>query len=150
MLFRRAASRPSLSDVGTEAILPAASPEERLKGCRVLVAEDDFFLADDMAMALRDLGAEVIGPVGSFRDGLMSVVTASSIDVALLDVNLRGDMVWPLAEILLDRGVDVILATGYDRSSLPPRFLSLPRFEKPFDAGRLARALPELRRGGRA
>lgn len=147
--LRGAASSPSLPDVNHEAIMPAAAREERLNGCRVLVAEDDFFLADDMATALRDLGAEVIGPVGSFRDGLMSMVTAPFIDVAVLDVNLRGDMVWPLAEILLDRGTDIVLATGYDRSGLPPRFLRLPRVEKPFDADRFARDLPHLRRRAR-
>jgi DNA-binding NarL/FixJ family response regulator len=122
---------------------------QHLKGCRILVVEDDFFLADDLASALEDHGAEVIGPASTYQDGLLMMVAGGRIDVALLDINLRGEMAYPLADILLDRGVDVMLATGYDRSALPERFYPVVRIEKPFDAAVLARALPKLMRRGR-
>jgi hypothetical protein len=59
-------------------------------------------------------------------------------------------MAYPLADILLDRGVDVVLATGYDQSALPERFSHIVRVEKPFDVAMLAQALPELMRNSRS
>ncbi|TCH98126.1 response regulator [Roseococcus sp. SYP-B2431] len=117
-----------------------------LDGCRILVVEDDFFLADDLTSALEGLGAEVIGPAATFQEGLLMLVAGGRIDVALLDINLRGEMVYPLADILLDRGTEIVLATGYDGSMLPERFSRVVRVEKPFDAAGLARELPALMR----
>ncbi|WP_424813175.1 response regulator [Roseococcus sp. YIM B11640] len=130
-------------------LAPKLKRPRRLEGCRVLVVEDDFFQADDLSCALRDYGAEVVGPAATYEDGLLMLVAGGRIDVALLDINLGGEMAYPLADILLDSGVDVVLATGYDLSAVPGRFLNLARVEKPFDAGTLALNLPELIRYGR-
>jgi len=129
--------------------IPVSQRMQRLSGCRVLVVEDDFFLADDLTAALRNLGAAVIGPASSFQDGLLLMIAGGRIDVALLDINLRGEMAYPLADILLDRGVEVVLATGYDRSAVPERFAGVRRVEKPFDATAVARDLSGMMRPSR-
>jgi CheY-like chemotaxis protein len=128
---------------------PNCQRTTHLDGCRILVVEDDFFLADDLSATLRSFGAEVIGPAATYHDGLLMLVAGGRIDVALLDINLRGEMAYPLADILLDQGVAVVLATGYDQSALPERFSHVVHVEKPFDVAMLARALPELMRRSR-
>ena len=63
------------------------------------------------------------------------------LDGAVLDVNLGGETVWPVAGALAARGVPVVLATGYDEGTIPPDHAHLPRCEKPVDAHAVPRAL---------
>ena len=113
-----------------------------LTGRRVLVVEDEYFLADDMAQALQKLGAEVVGPVET-RDKALALLSsdAGRIDAAVLDINLRGQTAFPVAEALIERGVPVVFATGYDQSSVPSAYKDVPRWEKPFDPHQLAKVL---------
>lgn len=115
---------------------PNARP---LRGSRILVAEDEFFIADEIARALAAAGAEVMGPVPDVGRGL--VEAAGRPDAALLDVNLQGMMVWPLLDALLTRGVPVLLATGYDSGVIPAAYAGVPRYEKPVAPEDLVRAL---------
>lgn len=118
--------------------------EQCLRGCRVLVAEDEYLLADDLSHALAQAGAEVLGPVPSVEEATAFVARDERIDAAVLDVNLRGDMVFPVADALAARGIPFAFATGYDRWALPDRFAAVPRVEKPFTGYRVAATLAPL------
>ncbi|PVE20390.1 hypothetical protein DC522_32625 [Microvirga sp. KLBC 81] len=121
-----------------------APPRGALAQRRVLVAEDEYFIARDIARALRALGAEVVGPVAS-RDEVQAILaTGERLDAAILDINLNGEMVFPVMEALAARGIPVVFATGYDESAVPDRYQAIPRWQKPFDPQALVQALPDL------
>ena len=104
---------------------------------RILVVEDEYMLAQDFARELEDVGAEVLGPVPSVADALaLLVAEAVPPDAAILDVSLGGEMVFPVAEALRERGVPFMFVTGYDPWSLPQPYADVPCCEKPFDVGR--------------
>jgi CheY-like chemotaxis protein len=124
---------------------PSSGP---LSGRRVLVIEDEYFLADDIAHALRELGANVIGPVGELEDAANLVDGDVAIDAAIVDVNLRSDMVYPVVRTLRARKVPLLFTTGYDRKSIEPEFQDVPLWEKPLDLPAMARDLAGLIRGG--
>ena len=119
-------------------------PEQNLQGCRILIVEDEYLLADDLSHALESAGAKVLGPLGSVEDATAFIAGEPSIDAAVLDVNLRGDMVFPVADALRARGVPFAFATGYDQWALPQRFADAPRVEKPFKADKVAALLGPL------
>ncbi len=111
-----------------------------LKGKRVLVVEDDYFVAKSLADDLRDAGAEVIGPVATVAEAL-ELIGAEELDAVVLDVNLRGVMAYPVADRLLARGLPFVLATGYSSSTLPSRYVGAPHCDKPVEVSGLAAAL---------
>ena len=112
-----------------------------LSKCRERVGEEEFYLADDMALALRKLGAEVVGPVPSVPDALKLLAQTDTLDGAIIDVNLRGEKAYPVADALRERGVPFVLATGYEQWALPEAYKEVPRCDKPVDLRHLARAL---------
>jgi CheY-like chemotaxis protein len=120
---------------------------EGLSGCRILVVEDEYFLADDMFRVLSASGAEIIGPIGEANEALAALDSQDPIDCAILDVNLRGEMVYPVASALRSRNIPFVFATGYDQAAIPTEFHDVPRWEKPFDPDSLVGALPSLVRG---
>jgi CheY-like chemotaxis protein len=124
----------------------SAHPQPSLSGRRVLVVEDEFFLADDLVQAITQLGAEVLGPVPTRDEALDLLATAGPIDLAVLDINLEDEAVYPVADLLVARGVPFLFATGYSRALVPTQYQHVPRWEKPFDAQTLAQALPRLMR----
>lgn len=104
-----------------------------LKDLRILVAEDEGIVALEIEASLQGFGCEVVGPVGKLEQALKAIQT-QSVDGAVLDVNLGGVEVFPVADELLARGIPVILSTGYnDLSLFPERFRGLPCLEKPYD-----------------
>ncbi|WP_114949123.1 response regulator [Microvirga calopogonii] len=119
-------------------------PHDALANRRVLVAEDEYFIARDIGRALHALGAEVVGPVPS-RDEVQAIVaTGEHLDAAILDINLNGEMVFPVMEALTARGIPVVFATGYDQATVPAQYQDIPRWQKPFDPRALVQALPDL------
>lgn len=102
-----------------------------LTGRRVLLVEDDYFIADDMACQLEARGAEVIGPVASVDAAIELIEHTECIDGAVVDINLQGLMAWPIADALLRRGVPFVFATGYDSASIPTRYAEIVRCENP-------------------
>src|SRR3712207_5263467 len=114
-----------------------------LRGRRVLVVEDEYFIADDVAKALRTLGAEVVGPVPT-REEALAIISGQEVHLAVLDINLQDQMVYPVADALRDRGVPFVFATGYDARAVAEGYLDVPRWEKPFEPDKLAGALAGL------
>lgn len=123
-----------------------ADRHEPLRGWNVLVVEDEFYIADDIARALGQLGGQVVGPVPSRDMALDLLAGGRRVDLAVLDINLEGEEVYPVAERLEGMGIRFLFATGYDAVSLPERFRDLPLWEKPFDPYDLVRALPQIGR----
>src|SRR6516165_7818743 len=97
---------------------------------RVLVVEDDYLVAMDIVRALERAGAEVIGPAPAIEAAL-DVLEQTVPDGAILDINLGGEMAFPVADALLARGVPFVFATGYDAQVIPQRFTHVKRCEKP-------------------
>jgi PAS domain S-box-containing protein len=110
---------------------------------RILVVEDSALIALEIEEAVREAGFEVVGPVARLPAAL-ELAQSHPVDGALLDINLDGVQVYPLADLLRARGVPIVFATGYDRRTvLPPRFNSVPTLAKPFSPADLARLLAE-------
>jgi|SRR4051812_26201247 DNA-binding response OmpR family regulator len=113
---------------------------QNLAGITVLVVEDDYFVASDTATVLADHGARVLGPVPDLARA-RGILAAESPDCALLDVNLKGQFVFELAEELQAHGVPAIFATGYDISILPPGLRNAPCLQKPVESRELVRVI---------
>lgn len=118
----------------------AASP---LAGRAVLVVEDEYFLAQDLAATLRNAGALPLGPCGNMKDALAAIDTRAP-DAAVLDVNLRREPIFPFARTLRARAIPFVFATGYDQLQIPAEFAEVPRLEKPVEMRLLLHALAQL------
>lgn len=95
-------------------------------------------IALDLAQWLEELGIQVIGPAGTVADALKLVeANAGRMDGALLDINLRGERVYPVADALAVRGLPFAFTSGYDDMVIAPRYASTQRYEKPVDRGRV-------------
>ena len=114
-----------------------------LAGRRILVVEDDYYLASDACDWLRREGAEVIGPFRS-TDEAYQALDAGAVDVAVIDINLGEGPTFRLASRLAAAGVPFAFATGYDAVALPENFRDRPRLEKPFTGAQLVRAVSQL------
>ena len=114
-----------------------------LEGLRVLVVEDDYLISlllDDM---LTSAGCVVVGPLPRLTDALEASAKVSC-DAAVLDVNLGGERVYPVAKILAERRVPFVFVTGYSGDALPREYAEQPRIAKPFKAAQLLGALSNL------
>jgi CheY-like chemotaxis protein len=112
-----------------------------LQGLRVLIAEDNLFAAMELESALLDLGCEPVGPVAQL-DQALRLAQQEHLDGALLDVDLRGELVFAVAEELERRRIPVIFASGYDTDDMfPARFVRHPRLRKPFGENEIRRVL---------
>lgn len=116
-------------------------PEKKLRGRRVLLVEDDFFLADGLEHELREAGAIVVGPAGSVEEALQLIASEPLIEAGILDINLHGEPSFPVADSLIERNVPFVFTTGYDTSVIPRRFSHVVRCEKPVALKRIARAV---------
>lgn len=128
------------SDAGRQA---AGGVAMDLTGKRILVVEDEYFIASDLQTALENEGAVLVGPVGNLDDGLR-LAGSEEIDGALLDVNLGEVRSFPIADRLADREIPYILLTGYDAWALPDAYRAAPRLEKPFEIDRVVQGLGQL------
>ena len=109
-------------------------------GLRVLVVEDEALLAMLVEEYLDELGCEVAG-VAMRLDEALEQARTLAVDVAVLDVNLAGQASYVVAEVLRERGVPVVFATGYGAAGLPENLKGTPLLPKPFQCEQLADAL---------
>ncbi len=121
---------------------------EGLTGKRILIVEDEYFIAADLKRALAEAGAIVVGPAGTLASA--QALVDDDIDLALLDVNLDGEHSYPLANRLHERAVPFAFLTGYDQWALPPAYRDVPRLDKPFDLAHLIRQLTAIALVGQA
>jgi len=115
-----------------------------LQNRSILVVEDDPRIAAELVFALEDIGATVLGPCTTISDAIGLMARTAELDGAILDVNLAGELVFPVAYDLARRAVPFVFLTGYDRSHAAVRFASVPAFEKPVKPGDVADALAAL------
>jgi len=114
----------------------------RLEGKRILVVEDEFLLADEIVEWLALRGAEPVGPAATLLQGLDLIEQAPAVDCAVLDINLAGTMVFPLALELRRRGVPLLFASAYAQDvPFPDELKAAPRLKKPFSEAQLIRAV---------
>jgi DNA-binding response OmpR family regulator len=110
---------------------------------KVLIVEDEPIVAFEIEDILREAGFEIVGSVGSL-DRALAMLTSSDCDVAVLDANLRGKSVAPVAMALQQRGRPFLFVSGYELIDLPDAFPDAPRLGKPFEAGELIAAVRQL------
>lgn len=116
----------------------------KLDGLKVLVVEDEMMVSMLIEDMLTDLGCTVVGPAARL-DEAMDLARDSDIDCAVLDVNLGGQPIFPLADLLREKGAPFAFATGYGDAGLRDVDKGSPVLQKPFREGDLARVLGELR-----
>jgi DNA-binding response OmpR family regulator len=107
---------------------------------RILLVEDEYFLADELSQAMNASGLTVVGPAPTVA-AAKKLLDAEHVDAAVLDINLRGEMIFSLAAALRERGVPFLFATGYDSGVIPDEYADVPHVQKPFDTDALAREL---------
>lgn len=104
--------------------------------CRVLIVEDEMLIAILIEDALADIGFSIVGPAAKLETAFQLIET-SAFDIAILDVSIRGQKVYPVAEHLLALGVPFAFASGYGDWALPEILRDRPRLMKPFTMGAL-------------
>ena len=102
-----------------------------LSGRHILVVEDEYLIAEDITAILEEAGAHVIGPANSLPEGMRLAGNTGRIDAAVLNIDLGGVKVFPLAEALIDRGVSFLFLTGYGEAQIPDRYSAIPCCRKP-------------------
>jgi PAS domain S-box-containing protein len=118
--------------------------DDERPGGRLLIVEDEMLIAMELSNALTALGWEIVGPAATVEEG-MRLVETMALDAAVLDVNLGGRLVYPLAELLRAKGVPIVFCTGYEQLDQPDRYRDCLVVRKPVNLGMLAEELRRLR-----
>jgi CheY-like chemotaxis protein len=116
---------------------------------RVLVVEDEFLVAMDIESMLEQLGCQVVASVPRLLKAL-DVASKLDFDLAVLDINLAGEVVYPLAFRLAQRGTPFLFTTGYSTSSLPNELSDRPLLRKPVTLAGLKKTVALARTGMRS
>jgi CheY-like chemotaxis protein len=117
-------------------------------GKRVLVVEDELMIRMLLQDMLDDLGHTLAGEAGGIDEAL-ALARQAEFDIAILDVNLNGQPISPVVEVLIERGLPFVFATGYGQRGVPEPYRMIPTLQKPFQADALALALEAAAPGGR-
>lgn len=115
-----------------------------LNGVRVFIVEDESLVAMQLEDILTDLGCDIVGMAMRLKRAQEMLTETLPLDVAILDVNIGGEKVYPVAETLRERGVRIVFATGYGRSGVMPEWQSWPVLQKPYTEGQVAETLGEV------
>ena len=107
---------------------------------RILVVEDELMIRMLLQDMLTDLGYTLAGEAGHIEEAL-TLAKQSEFDVAILDVNLNGEPISPVVEVLVERGLPFVFATGYGQRGVPELYRKSPTLQKPFQADALAEAI---------
>ena len=108
---------------------------EALKGLKVFVVEDESLVAMQLEDMLEDAGCELVGLAMRVKRALEMLEGDPAIDVAILDVNIGGDKVYPVAERLRTLGVPLVFATGYGRAGVEDAWQTCEILQKPYTWG---------------
>ena len=114
-----------------------------LKGVKVLVVEDEYLVASLIEQILESAGCIVTGPIPRLPEAL-DAAHHENCDAAVLDINLAGDRIDPVADALSERNVPFLFLTGYGASALPGEHTERPRVKKPFRMADLLCALSSI------
>jgi two-component sensor histidine kinase len=117
---------------GIERPEAAVPPSLSIAGNRILAVEDEPLVAAMLGNALTELGFVVIGPIGTIAPALQSART-DAIDGAILDLNLGGEPIYPVADALTARGIPFVFLTGYRSDGIDRRYAHVPALQKPID-----------------
>jgi CheY-like chemotaxis protein len=112
---------------------PATTP-------RVLVVEDEYLIRELLEDMVADLGFEVVAAVGTMPEA-NELAAKGGFQAAILDVNLDGEEIYPVAEVLAGHGIPFVFVTGYGTRSLPEAYRDRPALQKPFRAAELKTVL---------
>jgi CheY-like chemotaxis protein len=118
--------------------------DHRVAGLPVLIVEDELIIAMELEYLLKSLGCTVLDPASRIRQALRALADEPP-DIAVLDLNLLGERVTPVAEALQEKGIPFVLVTGYGGERLHEAALKhAPRLRKPVDARQLLNAMAEV------
>ena len=114
-----------------------------LSSRRILIVEDESLVAMLLETILEDMGCVTVGPISNIEDALalLSGDEAGTLDGALLDVNVAGREVFPVADVLKARGVPFVFSTGYGQGGLPDEWRNQATIQKPFTEAAVEQAL---------
>jgi CheY-like chemotaxis protein len=113
-----------------------------LAGKRILLVEDEVLIAEMVVDMLAGLGATVVGPATTIEAGLL-LAGSETFDAAVLDINVRGERIDPIADLLDAEGIPMVFATGYGMAA-SAEWRNAPVIDKPYDQERLASALTHV------
>jgi PAS domain S-box-containing protein len=136
----------AMAEKGAEDKAHAAADRLAVDGNRVLVVEDEALVAMVVSDALTELGYQVVGPFSRPPDAL-AAIKSGLIHAAVLDINLAGTLVYPIAEELAARDIPFIFVTGYGVESVDRRFAHVPVLPKPIERETLQRIFVNRRTG---
>lgn len=111
-----------------------------------MTVNDDPLVAADIAEEMRDNGFEIVDAPASVAEALAVISKDTRFDLAVLDINLAGETVYPVADELVARDRPFIFLTGYDKGFIPPAHAAMPRFAKPLTQYALRAMMAYLKR----
>ena len=138
--FSFASENGRVADQRGREVVPETTNTKAASGEQVLLVEDEALVGLMIADFLGEIGFKVLGPFTKTHDGL-SAARSSKIAAAVLDVNVGGEEIYPLADYLRERGIPFVFVTGYGADSIDGRFAGVPVVQKPVDRDTLKRVL---------
>lgn len=123
--------------------MPVDVAKRGLAGCRVLIVEDRYLVADDLGRLLAQNGAEIVA-VAADIGRATELAATGAFDLAVLDVDLRGQDVFGVAAILEGRSIPFLFVTGYPRAHLPEGYRARPIVTKPFSEAEVLAGIARL------
>lgn len=115
-----------------------------MRGLKVFLVEDEAIIRMTVADMLRAMGHSIAAEAGHMREA-MALARSAEFDLAVLDLNVGGQMIFPVADLILTRGLPFIFATGYGQGVSPKRFQDRPALRKPLSSEALSTAINQLR-----
>lgn len=140
---RREAPRVSRGAAYTSGPADDDPPEGSTHGMRILIVEDETLVSLMLEEALHDYGCAVIGPAMRVAQAL-PLAESETLDCAILDINVHGERIYPVAAVLSRRDIPFVFVTGYGREDIKEPFRDRPVLRKPFDRRAIGKALARI------